>query len=215
MAHTMGVFRKQSRGESLLEVIVAISMLVIVVTGASMLQRNAIISIGSGRRFLVGQTLAKTGIELVKRTLLSNRLKFPNDLDACWFAMPQVSAATDCASSPLTDGSAPDSAQTYSFQISIDPATGVSQFEYKNPPLDLEDGIDASDESFRLYLDEDETRYLHEPADPSVVEQTPFFRQVTLSYPESNILVVTSSVQWFEGTRLRDAALSYLWRHTP
>ncbi len=81
------------RGETLLEVIVAISVLMIVLGPASGLFVASVHTVGQNRNDLVAAALAEEGIEMVRNMRDSNFMQFSTKVAQCWNAALGTPAA--------------------------------------------------------------------------------------------------------------------------
>lgn len=99
-------------GETLLEAIIAITVLMIALTFVGDAFSGSLRGLTFSKKQAVASFLAKEGKEAVKNILLSNELRFSSDLDNCWNAgwtnvdhadggATPVQNVSDCAANPI------------------------------------------------------------------------------------------------------------------
>ncbi len=210
--------RFRHRGETLLEVMVAITIMVAVLTSAFTL----LIQVSAANTNVVNRVtalnIAKEGVEAVRNIRDTNWLKYSGDRRGKWLCLDTVAAPNAC--------------QTATALIT----TGVYRVEFEGSRYYLEETISSAltvedalpGEAFRLYestTTPNEGRMYHDAVGGG--EATAFYRQIlltpedewvddptctTVGCPTKVRLNVVSRVQWREGSKVRSLDLeTYLY----
>lgn len=196
------------RGESLLEVIMAIFVVGIGTTVAANLIISALQANNYNRDSLIALDLATEGIESIRSIRDSNWLRFSYDKDVCWNTKPGVVCTPPAASNVanVMDGT------RYMVAVDPNPATfGWSLISVSGPALNL-NSVASSNNPYQLYFyDSDPGVSSDDDVNPSndhdlyVAANTgmpsKFYRMVTIDYlgvPKETAqeMMVTSVVQW-------------------
>lgn len=182
----------QPRAETLVEVIIAVSVLLIILTPASTTAVSGLRSIKLVREYAVSESLASEGIEGVRYLRESNLLRLSGDPLNCWNVKdvePPITNTNDCtAANRLAAGKYKVGVKANGFDIAV--------VKEDIGALDLSNGVSALDRPFLLTIDTATGLYTHESGAGKT--ESPFFREVTLSYDPNNpnIMLVVSRVEW-------------------
>ncbi len=203
-----------TRAETILEVVVAISVIMIILAPASGLYIASVRTVATNRNDLTAAALAEEGIEIVRNIRDTNFMKFSNKARDCWNTVPGHTdgATCDAAANKIAEGSyrlfvnADNTSPNY-LKWSLNSATAVLH-ENAEGKYDLQ-GED--DEDYRLRLDaldiavrpectnapgearappdchvhfQDDT-HLYYHAAGSAGSESPFYREVTIEYINS------------------------------
>ncbi|MCK5472059.1 hypothetical protein KAI54_02630 [Candidatus Gracilibacteria bacterium] len=204
---------KSRKGETLVEVSVALVLLVVGALSALRLLGLAGISNQITKERVIATNLAREGLEAVRNIRDTNWLRFAGERRRCWNNL-DASSCLDGNSDGIPDD--PIEHQKYyftkfdnvNFRWELD-ATGLVA------RLDLRNGLDASDSGYRLQLNANGV-YNHD----AVGTDTIYFREIYTEYIEpdqtlaanesANILRVTSKVEWIDRGKINDVTLTTL-----
>ncbi len=218
-------FKKLSRGETFIEVIMALFVISLGAATATTLIVNSLRSNIFSRDTLVALNLAVEGVEGIRDIRDTNWLRFGYDKKNCWNMMPDTVQGTDCqdVTHLIQEGN---------YTIGLQPLTfGWSLHKSANDTdiLNLGDGITSMDYQYRLILtdidktmdsningklDDDPDIYTDSTsADLAVgVEKSKFFRMIRIIYTdpadEANSMLVQSVVQWVGSGTVHQITLS-------
>lgn len=176
--------------ETLIEILIAVSVLMIALAPAGALYVNSIKDTAMNRDFLVAETLAEEGIELVKNIRDTNALRFSSKAKECWNAKLEADI-NNCGTEKIGEGF---------YRISMDLLSA-------NFPVKLESqsaGFDSSapQDGYKLKLD---TSGLYDYGLSG--SETNFFREINIQYPASapdNIMFVSSRVFFKSGAEFKE-----------
>ena len=87
--------KKTISGETLIEVLIAVSVLIIVMTPSAALVMQSTRSTAYARDNLIAMSLADEGIELMNNIRDANFLKFGEKFDLCWDTRPDYNDNND------------------------------------------------------------------------------------------------------------------------
>jgi type II secretory pathway pseudopilin PulG len=104
----MNFFRKNTRGETLAETLIALSILAIGITVASTVTSSSIQNLENTVNRIVATNLAREGLEAVHNIRETNWMKFSNNKRGCWNHLPQSTASTDACTPGTTNIQAGD-----------------------------------------------------------------------------------------------------------
>jgi type II secretory pathway pseudopilin PulG len=90
---------KNRKGETLLEVLIALTLVVVTAAAASSAVISATKSLSLSKNYLVAQNLGSEALEAIKNIRDTNWMKFPINKDECWLVVEEISKAEDCATS--------------------------------------------------------------------------------------------------------------------
>lgn len=166
------------RGDTILEVMVAMALLSMILAGTFSILNNAIEANANVRNRIVALNVAREGFEAVRNLRDTNWLKYSGDRRGKWL----------CLDSPIVDTCGPTGSDTQ-----MDDGTGsyykidyeTSQNRYFldgtaiNVDLDLTSGLQAPNiVDYQLHLDGTNNRYTHTTS--GVTTPTIFYRQIYL-----------------------------------
>lgn len=192
-----------TRAETILEVVIAVSVIMVILAPASGLYIASVRTSANNRNDLAAAALAEEGIEIVRNIRDTNFIKFSNKARDCWNTVPgHTDAATcDAAANKIPEGSYrlsvnvdQDSADYLKWTLSEPAVIGAAAA--LNPNL-----TGASDGNYRLSLDalasaectglgeppgchvhfRDDTHVYYHAGGGAGVE-SPFYREVTIEY---------------------------------
>lgn len=192
---------QKTRGETLIEVLVAIVILVVGVLAAL-----RVISLASVQNSLTAQNvqavnLAREGLEAVREIRDTNWLRFAGERRDCWSALNN-----DCQ---ISDDRNSIKKGNYSIGFTSDYKWEMTQFIGKE--LNLNDG--GLDADFRLKLENG----LYNDDAHAAGKDTVFFRQIkweylntdgTTSDTTTDSARVTAKVEWYDHGRIKNVTLS-------
>lgn len=202
------------RGESLLEVVIAITILTMVLSSAFGVLIQASATNGNSVNRVVALNLAREGIESVRNIRDTNWLKYSGDRRVKWLCLDTVSTPNAC------EGNALSLVTAGVYRIEFSEGDGRYFLEGMSDAITEKEVLPA--ESFRLY----QTalgRISHESASNEVL---PFYRQIQLipegtylntdclgeGCPKDIRLHVFVRVQWMDGKNIRSLDLeTYLY----
>lgn len=132
--------RKKSRGETLLEVIIAVFVVALGSATASNLIVQSLLSNQYNKDSLQALNLAQEGIEMMRVVRNTNWMKFSADTDNCWNVIPNETVC-DSPTNLIDEG-------YYALGFTLSPMYSVD--------LDVSNGISAADQNYQLsYYDYD------------------------------------------------------------
>ena len=204
---------KSRKGETLVEVLVALVLLVVGALGALRLLGLAEISNQITKERVIATNLAREGLEAVRNIRDTNWLRFAGERRRCWNNLDASQCLDD-----NSDGIPNDPIEhqksylakfnSTNFRWELD-ATGLTS------RLNLRDGLDASDPEYCLQLTANGI-YNHD----ATGDDTIYFREIYTEYIEpdqssavdesANILRVTSKVEWVDRGKISDVTLTTL-----
>lgn len=191
--------RNDNRGETLLEAMIAIGMLMTVLGSVAELQTRSIQSTAANRAELVAAALAEDALETAEGAVKTNALKFSSKSDVCWDAETDHSVAEDCENHKIRDG-------TYRLGKHLDSFKPV--LELMAQDLDPDD----PSENYRLLLDNASHLYNYETG-----SSTPFYRSLEIRHLDLlpvagdgnfDAIRATALVSFFAGRQKRAIKLS-------
>jgi type II secretory pathway pseudopilin PulG len=202
---------KSRRGETLVEVFVAIIILVVGALSAVKLLGLASINNQLTKERVIATNLAREGLEAVRNIRDTNWLRFGGERRLCWnnadFSDPveckddNVDGATDTPITHAANYTVKFNAVTFRWELAV--AAGE---------LDLAGGIDAA---YRLQTDATGL-YNHDATGTNTI----YFREIyteylnddqslaTIDKEKANILRVTSKVEWMDRGIISDVTLT-------
>ncbi len=214
---------KSKAGETILETIIAVSVLAIGVTLSSTLMASSLRNINTSKNRVIAVNIAREGIEAVRNIRDTNWLKFSGNVRECWNHMPSsLEPLDDCLEScnggaPIipgdyivykaegTGGSASDcnTIQRWRLKpvadIGTDPDVFSNSLLYQMDiePVDIDtnnDGIFDNDRDIYNHL----ISVLPDVSNNDALgrknaQRTSFFRVITIEYLENNGTVINST----------------------
>lgn len=215
-------------GESLLEVVVAVSMIMIVLAPAGEIFISSMRNTGTNRHAVVAEGLAQEGVEVMRGFAGSNLLKFSPKAELCWNTAPGHENLDTCETNTI----AGDSLSKKAFRLMRNPNT--FEFGLEEVPA----GFSDMSESFRLRQDVEtpdnpactapnlpehcsfHTSVYFSSIDPEFANRgqpSPFYRALLIEYLDlnadsaaDNIMRVTSIVQYRNGSKVKTVKLALL-----
>jgi prepilin-type N-terminal cleavage/methylation domain-containing protein len=133
-------FKAKKRGETLLEVLIAVAVVAMGAATSSSLIVQSLRSNQYSKDTLQALNLAKEGLEMMRVVRNTNWMKFSADTDNCWNVFPNE-AVCDAPNNLIDEG-------FYALGYTLSSVYGTD--------LNVADGISANDENYRLsYYDYD------------------------------------------------------------
>jgi type II secretory pathway pseudopilin PulG len=192
------------RGETLVEVLVALVILIISAVYVVRLFSVASINSELARERVIATNLAREGIEAVRVIRDTNWLRYAGERRICWNNNdPDYCSDSDgdqVADTPLADQT------TYIAEL----RTADYRWELKEvtASLDLDDGVSGSESEYQLSFDATTGLYVHDDTG----DTSPYYRQIYIEYlddtgtsltttspaEKANVMRVTSRVEWVD-----------------
>ena len=166
-------------GETLIEIMIAVSVLMIALAPASALYIDSIKSTAANRDYLIVEALAEEGIELVKNIRDTNFLRFSAKAEECWNAKLEADIS-NCDTKTIEKGS---------YKISTNAGLEIMTVAF--------DAAKPSD-VYKLKLDSTGL-YSHNSG-----IDTNFYREIKLEKLDTNSMFVSSRVFFKSGAKLKD-----------
>ncbi len=213
----------KNRGETIIEVVVAIVISTMVLTATFLMLNRAISTNVNVKNRVIALNIAREGIEAVRNIRDTNWLKYSGDRRGKWLCHDTSDSLNECSS---TGGD--DELITGEYTVEYD--TSYQRYYLKNAsnndPLDLSTGTDFSE--YRLYYDSLNNRYTHD--DSGGNSATFFYRQIQLTVHDGSDntlpddgggtcttspqcqeakLEIVSLVQWKEDGAVRGSKLEH------
>lgn len=197
------------RGETLLEVLISLTILVVGMMATLRLISASSVNNQLTKERVIATNLAREGLEAVRNIRDTNWLRYAGEKRICWNNL-DLSKCLDGDGNGVADTAIGHrKAYTATFDISSAYRWQLNSFGTR---LDISNGIDAQDENYRLYLKDD--LYQH-----AGTEKTPFFREIYTEYlnntatglaadETANVLRVTAKVQWYDRGKISDVTLT-------
>lgn len=209
----MKLLLKSRRGETLVEVLIALTVLVVGVMGFLRLLGVASVNNQITKERVIATNLAREGLEAVRNIRDTNWLRFGGERRICWNNLnPSV-----CVDDNPKDGVADDVIEHNQYYLaSFDSSNYRWELDSVSPTerLDIADDEIANDEPYRLKINATNGLYNHTSGDDSV-----FFREVYAEYldndlvpidndEKANLLRITSRVEWYDRGKINDVTLT-------
>lgn len=205
---------KSRRGETLVEVFVAIIVLVVGALAATRLFAVATINNQLTKERAIATNLAREGLEAVRTIRDTNWLRFAGERRTCWNNLD--SNGCDESGAPGIPVSPIGHQQNYIVKFDANDYRWELDAAGLTTRLDLTNGIDAEDEKYRLVADPATGLYNHATGDDTV-----FYREIYTEYlnddqtlaigPSANILRVTAKVAWYDRGKMSDVTLTTIF----
>jgi Tfp pilus assembly protein PilV len=228
--------RKYKKGETILEVLIALVVITIGAATATSLIITAIKANLFNKDSLVAINLAQEGIEYMRNIRDTNWIKFSANTQGCWNTKPgsaTCSAANLIAQAAGTSGYAlGNTLSTTATGIKLDLSNGVAgaEADYLLKYFDLNtlvnsDGINKNDIGGKPAT-EDDYDFIGSFYDALVrIDNSKFYRSIEVDYKNigatapwavtpavspatADMMVVTSTVQWADGAAIHQVKLS-------
>lgn len=177
------------RAESLIETIVAVTVIAIGATAAGVMVRTSLAGVEISQDRMLALNLAREGIEAVRNIRDTNWLRYSSNADACWNTLHGTDI-TDCEDNLI--------AEDY-YAIILDVAT----LEYYLLDVGYTDVMSNSE--YLVYQCEitgpSGTGSLYAtPSDATGCTESTFQRMVEITYENSDLMSVTSTVGWIDSS---------------
>ena len=225
----MNNFKTKRRGETITEVMVAVTVLVgVLVAGFGVLQ-SALSTNADIRNRIIATNIAREGLEGVRNIRDTNWLKYSGDKLDKWLCNDLPDNINRCDATNNPDNNLKKGFYKIDFKNYTDTNrnTGTRYFILSDNaiPLDLKTTPEAAN-TYRLWEQYTDKRFVHneESSPPATLAATPFHRQIELD-PETNDtctpqgcnerrLHVISRVQWKEENAVQEVKLeTYLYNY--
>lgn len=191
---------KRRQAETLIEVIAAVSILMVVLAPMTGLFTQTIRISGYDKNTLVAAGLANSGIELAVNIRDSNLMKYASEDNKCWNTKPEYKPAdlNEC-------GEDANKIAAGSYRLAINPQTFLWDFAQASAPLS--DGLtDPDTDFFFQLLLAPEDQNIGDPYNYSTGSSTNFFREISVEYPQNlpskNLMLITSKVLFKSGVSI-------------
>ncbi|MBU1090026.1 prepilin-type N-terminal cleavage/methylation domain-containing protein [Patescibacteria group bacterium] len=204
---------KSRKGETLVEVLVALVLLVVGALSALRLLGLASINNQITKERVIATNLAREGLEAVRNIRDTSWLRFAGERRLCWNNLDASSCLDDDSDGIPNDPIIHQKNylakfNNTNFRWELDATDLTSR-------LNLGDGLDADDLKYRLQLNANGV-YNHDAAGTDTI----YFREIYTEYIEpdqslaadesANILRVTSKVEWIDRGKISDVTLTTL-----
>jgi len=87
------------KGETLLEVLVALTLIVVTAAAAASAVISATKSLSLSKNYLIAQNLGSEALEAIKNIRDTNWMKFPINKEDCWLVIDEITEAGYCGTS--------------------------------------------------------------------------------------------------------------------
>lgn len=211
---------KSRHGETIVEVMIAVIVLVIGVLAAVRLLITSGIQNELSQERVIATNLAREGIEAMRNIRGTNWLRFSGEKRRCWNNADFVAPIT--CEDDNSDGVPNNVIEHDVFYIAkFDDSNYRWELEKITNPLNLSDGINLDDEKYRLRTDTGNGLLNHVPVGAGI-EDTIYFRELKIEYmndtatalslttPEekANVVRITSRIEWEDRGRLNEIILT-------
>jgi type II secretory pathway pseudopilin PulG len=204
---------RRTRGETMIEVLVALTFLIIGAVGAFRLFSLGVINNQLTKEHVVATNLAREGIEAVRSIRDTNWLRFAGERRKCWNTNPSLG---ECVGTQMENQSA-ITPGSYRVEFDSDNYRWLLQDFGTNRSLDLTDGVSNNEGSLQLYRDADTGLISQDQSgEPSL-----YYREIYIEYlndtgtalagspaTAANVMRVTSKVEWSDRGKISDVTLS-------
>lgn len=173
---------KGTAAETLAEIIIAIIVLSVGVTGAMTLVTTAINANAEAEERIEAYNFAREGVEIVRSMRDTNWLRFPGDRADCWDVEPAITDPADCPTAP-TLGSA--GGTDYIVYPNVAVTTRYFSWEVRSGSIDptiCEETVGSA------------TMYKNDTGSCSI--SSPFSRIVNIVNDGSDTMEISSTVTW-------------------
>ncbi|KKT01404.1 MAG: hypothetical protein UV80_C0016G0003 [Candidatus Peregrinibacteria bacterium GW2011_GWF2_43_17] len=176
--------RKIFRAESLIETIVAVTVIALGATGAAVLTRTALLGNELSQDRMLALNLAREGTSAIGIIKDTNFIRYGGELDSCWNSLEGTSS-DDCELTLIED-------ETY-YILRADMETLGYYLEEASTD-------DVFDNEYQIYLCDfgGATLYANPGNDtvPYCTEETTFYRSIYITYPDATSMKIVSEVGW-------------------
>lgn len=186
---------KSHSGETLIEIMIAVSVLMIALAPSSALYIDSIKSTAANRDYLVAETLAEEGIELVRNIRDTNALRFSAKAKECWNAKLEANM-DNCNTAKIE----PD---FYRISMDLSSTNFPANLEIQNFSFNPSDPADE----YRLKLNSSTGLYNYEPEKTGENSYSNFYREINIQYSVAaldDVMFVSSRVFFKSGAKLKE-----------
>lgn len=206
-----------NRAETLLEVIIALSVLMITLSYSASVITSGISQLGRSHNRVIATSLAKEGLEAIRNIIGTNLFRFNENQEACWNAgkidadeIVAVDGVGECTANKIGN---PASTDVTAFRLIFKREDGIFTLTQVNPNppatwmtayfalyLVRDNGQaigadEAIEEENIMYVDSANA----EPADAVTgLPQPRYYRAMRIQYRDADTMQVTSTVAWGE-----------------
>ena len=213
--------KKKPKGETLIEVIVAIGVVGLGAITASGMIISSIRNTAVNKNYLLADNLAKEGIEAVKSIRDTNWLRFSYDTENCWDVLNDeevIDTKGDCKKSTKIN----NTGTSKFYRVNMNPKNSTAPFKFKlEEPEEAVDFLPAVNETAASYylLEPDAKNlnlYRHTGNPEGVTSKgTSFYRAIGIKNESEDVnkttrLRVASIVQWQEGGDFKEIVIDTL-----
>lgn len=136
---------KKFSGETLLEVVIAVSMIMIIIAPTAAIYTTGIQTLSYSKEDLTAESLAEEGLELVRGFRDNNLIKFAQKGGECWNAEPEQTELEGCEAAGISGGSYAITADAFeNIPTPVAPVTPVltiDNLESKGTDYKISDGF--------------------------------------------------------------------------
>lgn len=168
--------RNHNRGETLIEVLMSLSVLSILLLPSGQIFQNSIRNTDANRKELIAAALAEEALATMDGIARTNILRFSPKANVCWNAKPGHSVLTDeansvnnCENNAIAEG-------WHKLGVDLTNSLRPPTLELAPNPFDPSNPA----EEYRLKLNGDPLIYTHSDAGSS----TPFYRSIEIRYAD-------------------------------
>lgn len=181
-------FSHHRRAETILETIIAVSLLLVVISAAAPMYVTASRSSAANRDDLIGKFLSEEGVELMQKIRDSNILRFSPKAQDCWNTKPDHTDIDTCDApgNKIAVG-------IYTLEVNFN-EVGAVKFTQQPSALDPDNLADE----YQLKLDPVTKLYNYTQGTP-----TKFYREISIDYTPSGDMYVISRVFYTSGNSIR------------
>lgn len=205
---------KKQKGETLIEVIIAMGILAIGTLVASTMIISTIRSTVVNKNYLIAISLSREGVEAVRAIRDSNWLIFPQDTKNCWNVLHDEDITPTNSCSVATKFA--DLGKVY-YRVNINDMNASAPYKWVLEPAvngsQFTVASSAAERKFYLLKPDSQNTglYRHQKNDGTDEydsERTSFYRAITMEPTGINNdeVRVISDVQWFDGGQLQEIA---------
>ncbi|MBU1151485.1 type II secretion system GspH family protein [Patescibacteria group bacterium] len=196
---------KSKRGETLIEVLISVTSLILISTAASMTIMASIKGTQLSKEYLVAQNLSAEAKEIINNIRDTNWLMCPTKKEECWnIADSQGSSDCNCSGkAKIEDGS-----NYYTIQGN----NKEWHLEKETPILDLENSpeLATSYALCREVLEDNVYNYISCLQDGTDLDNAAFYRSITVTGESESSLNIGIKIQWYSGTQINTLHTSAL-----
>lgn len=198
---------KRKRAESLIETIVAITVIALGATATGVMVRTSILGNELSQDRMTALNLAKEGIEAVRNIRDTNWLRYELNQDACWNTLQEPGVdITNCDLNPIDE-------DYYELKLNL----SNSYFEYMLADTGDDDVFFDDYLLYECIIEDVDleagTLYANPTGAPEAYdcEETVFYRMIYIDYetdlPTDDLMTVTSTVGWTTDGEQRSVSL--------